>query len=130
MQVDGQSLDPAAVHLAHGKDCSSGDHPIADDRKPPKHTKDVATDRSVVFVRNGEPKVLVELTDVRAARNESLSRARMQRSFRVLRRVVLVEYLADDLLEQVFHCYHAGSSPVFIEHYCHVLLQPLEVVKN
>ena len=130
MEIDSKSLDPPAVHLAHGKNRSASDHAVAHHRQPAQHSENVPADSRVVLVGDSKTEVFVQLADVGAARHQSLAGSGVQRGLRVFRRVVLVEDLTDDFLEQIFHRDDAGGSTVLVEHDRHVLLQPLEVGEN
>ena len=71
--------------------------------------------------------MLVQLADVGAPRDKSLARARVKRRFSILGRIVLVQDLAHDLLEQIFHSDDAGGAAVLVQHHSHVLLESLEI---
>jgi hypothetical protein len=74
--------------------------------------------------------VVIELADVRAAWHDCFPRACEHRLIEIFGRIVLVENLAYDFLEKVFHRDDACRAAVLIEHDRHVLLEPLEVGKH
>ena len=98
MKIDSERIDLPAVHLAHGKHCAAHDDSVARLRQPSENSEHVAADRRRIVLGNVETETLVELTEVCASRNERLARARLYGSVAVFRRVVFVEYLADDFL--------------------------------
>src|SRR6476661_3072542 len=130
MKIDSKGIDPPALHRANGKDRSAGQDSVSRLWYPSEHSKHKSTDSRCIDVGNLETESVVQLADVRAARNERLARPRLNRLLRVLGGVVLVENLADNLLEKIFHRDDAGSPAVLIENDSHVLLQTLEVGKH
>ena len=125
VQVHRERLDAPPVHLAHGEHRVARRHAVAHDRQPAERAEDVAADRRVLVVGHLEAEPLVELPDVRRARDQHVG-VRIRRR-QLLRLVVLVEDLADDLLEQILHRHDARRAAVLVEHHRHVLLEPLEV---
>src|SRR5213083_1207288 len=125
MQVDGQSLDPPALHLANCEYCSPRCHAISHDRKPAQQTEHETADRRVILFGHVQPEALVEIGDVRRARNEHQigSLARLGLGWLVL----LVENLADDLLEQILHRHEPRCSAILVQHDGEVLLEAFEV---
>src|SRR4051794_22802981 len=115
MQIDSKSIDLPSFHRPNGKDRPAGDHPVARLRNAAENSENKSTDRRRVFVWNLQAEAVIELADVRAARNEGFPRTSLYRLFLIFRRVVLVKNLADDLFEQIFHRHDSGGSAVLVE---------------
>jgi len=130
MEINRKSIDLPPFHRPNGKDRAAGDHPVAGLRNASEDAKNKSTDRRRLFVRNLESETVVQLADVGAARDERFTRAGLNRFFLIFRRVVLIEYLADDLFEQILHRHDTGRSTVLVENDSHVLFQSLEVREN
>ncbi|MEO6331799.1 MAG: hypothetical protein ABIV11_06130, partial [Gemmatimonadaceae bacterium] len=101
MEIHGQGLYPATIHLPHGKDRAARSDTVAGRGKSAERSENVASDRGIVLVGYFESEALVQIADVRAARYQRLPAARFDRLFRWV--IVLVEDLANDLLEQILH---------------------------
>jgi hypothetical protein len=88
-------------------------------RQPSEGAEHISTDRGVVVIGHGELILIVQLADIRAAWNDHLARSRGTCFWLGL--IVLVENLADDLLQEVLHRHDARCAAVLVEHDRHVL---------
>src|SRR5215211_5203594 len=120
-----QPLDARAGHLDHLEADAVPFDRVPLLRRPPDLAEHEAGDGVVVLGGQVGPELLVEVVDREGAPDED--RPLVEALDRLIRQVVLVLDLADDLLEHVLERHDALHRPVLVDDDGHVLLRPAEV---